>query len=285
MLTPVVVDLTLRLGRNPVPYLIGLGVATNVGSVATITGNPQNIIIGQSSGITYLTFLAYLAPVALIGLVICWLVIVIVYREEFRGELSLIELPPAHPYPPLLTRTLLVVAGLLIAFLLGLPIVTSACAAAGILLISRVRPAKLLALDWELLVMFTGLFVVTGAIEQSGLSDGLFDRFTDTLKSGIVPFTVATSALSNVISNVPAVLLLRSEMAAFPDPQKAWLTLAMASTLAGNLTLLGSAATLIVAELAQLRGVKLSFMAFLKVGVPVTILTLIVGMVWLSIMP
>jgi Na+/H+ antiporter NhaD/arsenite permease-like protein len=285
MLTPLIVDITLRLKRDPIPYLIGLGVATNVGSVATITGNPQNIIIGQSSRIPYLTFLAYLAPVAIVGLLICWLVIVLVYRTEFQCELPTVELPPPHPHRPLLARTLLVVGMLLVAFCLGLPVVTSACIAAGVLLISRIRPAKLLNLDWELLIMFAGLFVVTGAIEQSGLSAALFSQFRDFLQSGIVSFTLVVSALSNLVSNVPAVLLFRPEMVNFPNPQKAWLALAMASTLAGNLTLLGSAATLIVAELAQLRGVRLGFLAFLKVGVPVTILTLIVGMIWLSVVP
>jgi Na+/H+ antiporter NhaD/arsenite permease-like protein len=283
MLTPLLVDVALRLKRDPLPYLIGLGVATNVGSVATITGNPQNILIGQSSGISYLEFALHLTPVALIGLVICWGVIVLVYRAEFRGTLAEVELPPVRTYPPLLNRTSLVVVGMLVAFLLGLPIVTSACVAAGVLLISRLRPQKLLSLDYDLLLMFAGLFVVTGAIEKSGLSGLLFQQISPFLKSGIVPFTVATGAISNVVSNVPAVLLLRPEIPSFPDPKQAWLALAMASTLAGNLTLLGSAATLIVAELAAGRGVKLGFVAFLKVGVPVTILTLIVGMAWLSV--
>jgi Na+/H+ antiporter NhaD/arsenite permease-like protein len=92
-----------------------------------------------------------------------------------------------------------------------------------------------------------------------------------------------TALLSNLVSNVPAVLLFRPEMAAFPNPQQAWLTLAMASTLAGNLTLLGSAATLIVAEIAKGRGVTLGFWAFLRAGVPITILTLLVGIAWLSL--
>jgi len=131
MVTPIVVEMTLRLRRNPVPYLIGLAAATNVGSVATITGNPQNIIIGQASGISYLNFLAHLGPVALIGLCICWVVVVLVYREEFSGELPPVEMPPAYPYRPLLLRTVLAVCGLMIAFLLGAPIVTSACIAAG----------------------------------------------------------------------------------------------------------------------------------------------------------
>ncbi|HEX2621213.1 MAG TPA: SLC13 family permease, partial [Phototrophicaceae bacterium] len=190
MVTPLVVDLTQRLKRDPVPYLIGLGAAANIGSVATITGNPQNLIIGQASGIPYLTFAAYLAPVALMGLVICWGVIVVLYPAEFRGSsenqrLPDVKIPAPRPYTPLLNRILLITVGLMIAFLLGVPVVTAACVAAGLLLISRLRPQKLLQLDWDLLAFFAGLFVVTGAIEVSGLSTLMFTAAAPILKSGI----------------------------------------------------------------------------------------------------
>jgi Na+/H+ antiporter NhaD/arsenite permease-like protein len=281
MMTPLVVDITRRLERSVEPYLIGLGAAANIGSVATITGNPQNLIIGQASGISYLRFAAILTPVALIGLVIAWVVIVLLYREEFRGTLPQVELAPPRAYTPLLNRILLITAGLLIAFVIGIPVVTAACAAAGLLLISRLRPEKLLKLDWDLLAFFAGLFVVTGALETSGLSRLLFDLTAPVLHSGVPAFTGVVAVLSNVVSNVPAVLLLRPEMASFPNPEQAWLTLAMASTLAGNLTLLGSAATLIVAEVARQHGARLSFMPFLRAGVPITLLTLMVGVLWL----
>jgi Na+/H+ antiporter NhaD/arsenite permease-like protein len=284
MLTPLLVDITARLKRNPLPYLIGLGVATNVGSVATITGNPQNIIIGQSSKIPFVTFAMYLAPVALVGLLICWLVLVLIYREEFTGNpLPEADLPPPRPYTPLLARSIGVIGLMLAGFLLGAPVVTCACLAAGALLISRVRPGKLLDIDWELLVMFAGLFVVTGAIEVTGLSESLFQAAAPLLKSGIAQFSIVVGVLSNVVSNVPAVLLLRPQIPAFENPQQTWLVLAMASTLAGNFTLLGSAATLIVAELAALKGVKMGFIEFLKAGIPITILTMLAGIVWLMI--
>lgn len=283
MMTPLVVDLTLRLKRNPVPYLVGLATATNVGSTAAITGNPQNIIIGQASGIPYVTFLAYLAPVALLGMVVCWVVIVFVFRAEFRGTLEAIELPAVRTYPPLLNRSLLVVVGLMIAFLLGVPVTSAAAVAAGLLLISRVRPAKLLAIDWGLLAFFAGLFVVTGAIEVRGLSEAFFAAFEPVIQGGVASFSVATAILSNVVSNVPAVLLLSPQVSTMSNPQLGWLTLAMSSTLAGNLTLLGSAANLIVAELAAERGVKLSFMAYLKAGVSITLITLAIGIVWLML--
>ncbi len=283
MLTPLILDLTLRMKRDPVPYLIGLAVAANVGSVATITGNPQNLIIGQASGMSYLTFAAYLTPIALIGLCICWGVILLAFPAEFRESLPHVELPPPRPYTPLLARTLIVTVALMIAFFVGVPVVTAACCAAAVLLISRLRPRKLLALDWELLAFFAGLFAVTGALEASGISERLFDGLRPTMTSGIPAFTLVTAVLSNLISNVPAVLLLQTEISAFADTQQAWLVLAMASTLAGNFTLLGSAATLIVAEVAAARRTELAFVAYLRVGVPVTLLTLLTGVVWLSL--
>lgn len=283
MLTPLLIDLMARLRRNPMPYLIGLGVAANIGSVATITGNPQNLIIGQSSGIPYMTFLLHLGPVALVGLLIAWVVIVLIYPQEFSTPLENVVFPPPRPYTPLLQRVVPVIGALLIAFLAGAPIVTAACVAAGALLISRLRPTKLLHIDWELLALFAGLFVVTGALEVTGLSGVIFEATRPLLESGIVVFSVLVGILSNLVSNVPAVLLLRPHIDAFSNPDQTWLALAMASTLAGNFTLLGSAATLIVAELAALRGVRLSFMAFLKVGVPITLLTMLFGIVWLSI--
>lgn len=279
LFTPLVIRVTHRLQRDPVPYLIALAAAANIGSTATITGNPQNLIIGQASGIPYLTFLMYLAPVALAGLLICWLVIIWVFQAEFRTPLTPVELIEIYTYPPLLRRTGWVVIGLMIAFLAGLPIVSSACIAAGVLLVSRLRPTKLLDIDWELLAFFGGLFVVTGAIEITGISEDVFEVFAPVLEGGVVPLSLATAALSNLVSNVPAVLLLRSEI----DTQQGWLVLAMASTLAGNLTLLGSAANLIVAEIAAGRGVKVTFMAYLRAGVPITVLTILVGMVWLSV--
>ncbi|MEZ4670679.1 MAG: anion transporter [Anaerolineae bacterium] len=284
LFTPLVIELCIRLKRDPIPYLIGLATAANVGSVATITGNPQNLIIGQASHIPFLMFLAHLGPVALAGLGICWGIIVLVYPQEFNNKFANNSKLPSRgkTYPPLLNRTLLIVGGLMIAFLSGQPIVTSACVAAGLLLVSRIHPMKLLAIDWDLLAFFGGLFIVTGAIEVTGLSAKLFEVAAPVIRGGVAALSLTTGILSNIVSNVPAVLLLRPEIGTLPNSQQAWLTLAMSSTLAGNLTLLGSAATLIVAEVAATRGVKLSFMAYLKAGIPITILTMIVGIIWLS---
>ncbi|HEU4325529.1 MAG TPA: anion transporter [Roseiflexaceae bacterium] len=284
MLTPIVLELTGALRRNPVPYLLGLAVAANVGSAATITGNPQNIVIGSRSQIPYATFAGALAPVALIGLAICWLVIVLLYRAEFGpARLELPDEPPERVYRPLLRKTGAVVALLLVAFLAGVPVPLAAfLAAAALLATRRLRPERVFrTIDWNLLVFFAGLFVVTHSLETQGLSARLADLLTPLARAGLVPFGLVTVALSNLVSNVPAVLLLQGLVPSFPDQQRAWLMLAAASTLAGNLTLLGSVANLIMAELAARWGVRITFRAYLQVGLPVTVLTVAVALLWI----
>lgn len=285
MFTPLVIEVTLALRRNPIPYLVGLATAANIGSVATITGNPQNMLIGVASGLSFAAFSSYLLPVALVGLGLCWLVVVAVYREEFTA-VSLPALPPekVRTFSPLLNKSILATIGMLIAFLAGVPIPLAALAAASLLLITRrLKPNRVFReIDWTLLIFFGGLFMVTGAIESSGLSERLFAVMQPLAERGIGWLTAVSVLLSNTISNVPAVMLFRPLVPDFADPTTTWLTLAMATTLAGNLTLLGSVANLIVAESAAARGVKLTFGEYLRVGVPITLITLVWGVIWLS---
>ena len=286
MFTPLVLEVTSRLKRNPIPYLIGLVTAANIGSTATIIGNPQNMLIGMSSRIPFVDFLRALAPVSIIGLALAWGVLVLVYRSEFTTEhFERPEFASAPIDRTLLYKSLGLSALMLVAFVLGAPIPLAAlAAAAGLLVTRRINPDEVLAqVDWSLLVFFSGLFVVTGAISYTHWSDVLFAIGEPIARAGVAPLSIVTVILSNLISNVPAVLLFRPLVPQFADPTRVWLTLAMASTLAGNLTLLGSVANLIVAESARARGVKLSFVEYLKAGVPITLLTLLVGIVWLSI--
>ncbi|MDR3633099.1 MAG: SLC13 family permease, partial [Isosphaeraceae bacterium] len=168
-LTPLVLDLTRRLKRPPIPYLVGLATASNVGSVATITGNPQNIIIGSLSGISYLRFAARLAPIALIGLVITYFVVAWVYRGALStaGEVNGAEaLPVPRVHQPLLIKSVGVALFTVALFFAGQPIALVALGAAAVLMLGRVRPEKIYAaVDWPLLVMFCGLFVVVHAFE------------------------------------------------------------------------------------------------------------------------
>jgi Na+/H+ antiporter NhaD/arsenite permease-like protein len=282
MMTPLVLDTTRALHRNPLPYLLGLATAANVGSTATITGNPQNIVIGSASGISYGAFALALTPTALIGLAICWGVIVLIYRQEFAAASFVVpDRVPPRIYRPLLWKIALVIPAMLALFLAGVPVpLASFLAAAALLTTRRLKSERIFkTIDWGLLVFFAALFVVTGSLEAQGLTTELFALLQPVAQAGLAPFGLVAAALSNLISNVPAVLLLQHLVRAFPNPQRGWLMLAASSTLAGNLTLLGSVANLIVAELAARWGVQLTFREHLRVGVPVTLLTLLVALV------
>ncbi len=287
MLTPLVLELALALRRNPIPYLIGLVTAANIGSAATIVGNPQNMIIGVASQISFAAFVARLAPVSLIGLVLAWGVLVFVYRREITGTPfpDDISLPWEPIYRPLLRKSLIAVGLMLIAFLAGVPVALAALAAASLLLVTRrIKPQRVFnEVDFSLLVFFSGLFIVTGAIEHIGLSEQLFAIGRPLAGHGVLALSVVAAVLSNLVSNVPAVLLFRAFIPQLPDPHEAWLTLAMATTFAGNLTLLGSVANLIVAEIAKARGVHLGFGEYLKSGALITLLSLAWGVAWLSL--
>jgi len=283
--TPLVLDVTIALRRNPLPYLVGLVTAANIGSVATITGNPQNMLVGLSSGIGFVDFTLALAPVALVGLAVAWGVLIIVYRQEFRAvplatDVGITFATDAR----LLRKSLLATAVMVTALILGMPVPLAAAVAAALLLVTRrTDPERVFQeIDWGLLVFFCGLFVVTGAIETSGLGGMLFTLLRPYADGGALPLTAVSLLLSNLVSNVPAVMLFRPIVPSLADPTTVWLTLAMATTLAGNLTLLGSVANLIVAEIARKRGIHLSFVEYLKAGTAIAVLTLAFGVFWMS---
>ena len=283
--TPLVLDVTLALRRNPLPYLVGLVTAANIGSVATITGNPQNMLVGLSSGISFVAFTHALAPIAVAGLAIAWGVLVLVYRREFSGPplAAVVEVPVSGDRRTLI-KALIATGVMGITLVAGLPVPLAAAFAAAILLVTRrTAPEGVFQeIDWSLLVFFIGLFVVTGALEASGLSGQLFTVLHPYANGGPLPLTAVSVVLSNVVSNVPAVMLLLPIVPTLSNPAEAWLTVAMATTLAGNLTLIGSVANLIVAEIARRRGIELSFFEYLKAGTAIAILTLGFGILWLS---
>lgn len=285
MLTPLVLDVTLALRRNPLPYLVALVTAANIGSVAAITGNPQNMLVGMASGISFVDFTLALAPVALAGLAVIGLVIPLVYRAEFAHVVfSETYVLPGREYRPLLRKSILATVLMLVALVAGAPIPLAALLAAALLLFTRrLKPERVFReIDWGLLVFFAALFVVTGAIETSGLGGRLFALLRPWSDGGPAALTGVAVILSNLVSNVPAVMLFRPVVPTLADPPTAWLTLAMATTLAGNLTLLGSVANLIVAEIARHRGVKLGFVEYLKAGTPIAVLSLLLGIGWLA---
>ena len=283
--TPLVIDLTRLLRRNPLPYLIGLATSANIGSVATITGNPQNILIGVSSRIPFVTFLGSLGPVAVCGLALTWVILTQLYRHEFTQPWMEDELclPPVEFDRPLLQKCIVLVVLMFAGFLAGAPMPLFAILVAAMLMISRrIEPETIFTrIDWTLLVFFSSLFVVTGALEQTDAIQRILAQLTTwaDLTTGLA---LATALLSNLVSNVPAVLLLQPIVLQSTHPAQGWLVLAMASTLAGNLTLLGSVANLIVAEAAQGQGVKITFVEYLRAGIPITFLTILIGIAWLG---
>jgi Na+/H+ antiporter NhaD/arsenite permease-like protein len=281
VMTPLVLELVARVRRNPLPYLLAIATASNIGSVATITGNPQNIIIGSVSQIPYGAFAAALAPVAAIGLVIATLLIALIHRREFftRERLEKAAMP-THYHGRLMAKTLLVMAAMVVLFFLGQPPAKVAIVGGAFLLLTRrVKPEKIyIEIDWPLLVMFVGLFIVVAGFEKMVLTPdvtgaaGRLHLDDATVLAGI------TALLSNVVSNVPAVLVLKPFVSNLPDPQHAWLVIAMSATLAGNFTLVGSVANLIVAQRAKARGVEIGFWAYFKIGAPLTLATIAIGL-------
>jgi Na+/H+ antiporter NhaD/arsenite permease-like protein len=286
VMTPLVLDLVTRLKRQPVPYLLAVAMASNAGSVATITGNPQNIIIGAISHLTYLQFISALAPVAIVALVLTVLLIVAAHRDEFLTRDTFEALRPraVRYHRGLVIKTLVITLAMIVLFFAGLPVARVAILAGALLLVTRrVKPEKVyFDIDWPLLVMFAGLFIVVAGLEKTVIGPDAVAAIGRLNLAATPALSAVTAVLSNLVSNVPAVLVLKPFVAGFGDPDHAWLVVAMASTLAGNFALVGSVANLIVVERARREGVPISFWSYFRVGAPLTVLTIAFGAWWLS---
>jgi Na+/H+ antiporter NhaD/arsenite permease-like protein len=288
VMTPLVLDMVERLKRDPIPYLLAIAMASNIGSLATITGNPQNIIIGSISGIPYTTFAAALSPVAAFGLLVTAVLIAVVYRREFlSGARFEAEPAPQHYHKPLAIKTVLVTLAMVALFFLGQPVAKVAIVGGAFLLLTRrVSPAKIYReIDWPLLVMFVGLFVVVAGLEKTVITPHLAVLMNTLHFDNSAWLGLLTAVLSNIVSNVPAVLVLEPFLAHLHDPQRAWLVVAMTATLAGNFTLVGSVANLIVAQRAKAGGVEVSFWPYFVIGAPLTVVTIFAGLLWLGAGP
>ncbi len=282
-MVPFVLTVARRMGARPLPHLLAVATASNIGSVATITGNPQNMLIGSYSGISYRSFLVHLGPVAVVGLLLDWWII----RRLFARDLEADPAPaPAadalHFDRRRLRKPAIVVVAVVLGFLASVPPALMAAVGAAFLLITRtLEPRRLYdEIDWGLLVFFVGLFVIVGGAETAGLTSHLLDFARRWNLQSTAVFTVVTAALSNIVSNVPAVMLLKSVVPGFAHPHTGWLLLAMASTLAGNLTVTGSVANIIVVESARPQ-VDIRFRDYFRLGLPITAATLAFGTVWL----
>ncbi|MGQ9632642.1 MAG: SLC13 family permease [Bryobacteraceae bacterium] len=283
VLTPLVLEITERLERDPLPYLLGVAMASNAGSVATLTGNPQNMLIGYLSGISYRGFSAALAPVALISLILTFAVIVLLFPKEFRRRQRM-EIPEVRVRVNrvLLWKAVVVSAAMIGLFFWGWPVAKVAVVAGAVLLITRrVKPEKVYhEIDWQLLAMFAGLFIVVAGFEKTSVEEELAAAAARFRLDDVWVLSGWSALISNVVSNVPAVLLFAPLVRRLGDPRAGWLTLAMSSTLAGNLTLVGSVANLIVVQRVR-RHRRITFWEYCRVGIPVTLLTLAAGAAYL----
>lgn len=293
MLTPVLIGALVPLGVSPVPYLIALAMGANVGSALTFAGNPQVMLIGMWSGIPFGRYALGMLPVVGGGLVLTTGVLLVAYRRVLARPF------PVHPPSPaaavdrtLVFPALTLFAGAVISWLLGFSLPLVAVSAGAVMVaVARRDPAPALArIEWTLVLFFAALFVVMRGLEYSGAVNHLDDAVLGWASQGgewrlVTGISGAMLALSNLVSNVPAVILWRNVVPTLPDPELAWRVLAMSSTFAGNLLLIGSMANLIVAERAEARGVTISFSEYARVGIPVTLATLawgVLAMAWLS---
>ncbi|HEX3015953.1 MAG TPA: SLC13 family permease [Desulfobacteria bacterium] len=279
LFTPVVITVCRRAKINPVPFLLGVAVASNLGSAATLIGNPQNILIGSLAHLSFLWYMGVALPLALFGLVLAYLILVKSYHEELQVPLAIFPAEIHFVHRGLIRKGLAVLLLVVAGFVSGFePAVVAALGAAVLLVTRRIKPNKVYAgIDFNLLVIFIGLFVIVGGIEQSGLLTRILG--TKLLYQGLhLPeFIALTVILSNVVSNVPAVMLLKFVIPA-TNSAVWWANLAIFSTIAGNLTITGSIANLIVVELAKKNGIKISSLDYVKIGLPLTLVLTLSGL-------
>jgi Na+/H+ antiporter NhaD/arsenite permease-like protein len=242
------------------------------------------MLIGSVSQIGYLDFFVHLGPVALLGLFLDWALLYWIYlRQASPAAVPADSSVRQATHPPTM-KPVVVLVIVLAGFLLGVPPALMAAVGAAALLITRTTEPRLVydEVDWGLLVFFVGLFIIVGGAERAGLTRQLLQPFVAWNLHHVWTFSALSALLSNIVSNVPAVVLLKSLVPGFPDPRVGWLTLAMSSTLAGNLTITGSVANIIVVERASPQ-VHIGFREYFRLGLPLTVLTLTWGVLWLSL--
>jgi Na+/H+ antiporter NhaD/arsenite permease-like protein len=289
MFTPLVVAVIEEAALPPLPFLLGLASAANLGGVVTYTGNPQNMIVGTHAPISFAGYLLRMLPVGVLGLAVNAALLLWMFRRELGKE----PIAPPKGTAPTLDRRLagisLAMLGLvLVGFLARLPLAGTALAGGALLLLvsGRGHRPPLARVDFALLLFFASLFVVVAGLERSGALDQAFEwvvpHLGHTAAGQLGRFTILTVIGSNVFSNVPFVLLAVDLVPRLHDPTRGWLVLAMASTLAGNLTIFGSVANLIVLELAGRHG-RVGFWRFLRYGAVITGVTTSLGLAVLLI--
>jgi Na+/H+ antiporter NhaD/arsenite permease-like protein len=289
-LTPLVVAV-IRRGKLPLlPYLVALATSANIGSVATLVGNPQNMIIGHFSHISFPEFSRSLLPAAVVGLTINFFIL----RFGFRKMLRVTAIDGVDYLAPKLERGLfalvcVVLVSIFACFLAGLNLAWTAMAGAALVMVLARRDTHgvLKLVDWHLLLFFAALFIVVGGLSDTGLPEAIYSRlqaiFGSSAPAQAWNLTWFSVVGSNVFSNVPFVLVAGNWMARFAEPTLMWKVLALATTFAGNLTIVGSVANMIVVESAR-DHIQIGFWDYARFGIPITILTTAAGVVVLLVL-
>ncbi|NUN16052.1 MAG: anion transporter [Myxococcales bacterium] len=295
---PLLIGIIERHKLPALPFLLAIATSANTGSVATLVGNPQNMLCAKLGGLEFFPHLLQMTPIAIFGLAINHGVLAWMFRKELRGEIANpaqrenpgIADSETQELPQVLTPGVLtvfaVLFGTVVLYCIGSDLAwTSVGGCAALLLLRRPKQSEMLwqHIDGSILLFFAGLFVVVEGFVQSGATVWFFDRFPLSYfdqPGGIWGLSTLFLFGSNIVSNVPFIIVVRDQMATLLDPQQAWTLLAMASTLAGNLTLLGSVANIIVAEKARHIG-GIGFWDHARVGIPITLATTAVGILWL----
>ena len=282
LFTPVVLFICNKGNCPPIPHLLGLAMASNVGSALTFLGNPQNILIGSLSQITFFDYLKVASPISIFGLLLIYLFLSYKYKNDLVGNLEKAELTEVYFHHYLITKTLCTLILVIAFYMAGFDIVLLASLGAAFLLITRrVKPNKIYtSIDFNLLIIFIGLFVIVGGIESSGLLARLNYYLPREQMLDLNFFALVSIVLSNIVSNVPAVLLLQYYISP-EDANLKWQALALLTTFAGNLTIFGSIANLIVVEIAKKNNVHITAREYFRIGFPLTVILSVLCLIWL----
>lgn len=285
--TPILLIMIRERKLPAMPFLLALASSANVGSIMAFTGNPQNMIIGTISGIAYSKFFLLMLPIGIVTLYLNYYIISKMYKRELSGELIEIKAAENVKVKPLLKRSVTVtIAVILCFFMFKKSAWVAISGATALLLLARRDEADILKkIDWNLLLFFAGLFVVVGGLQISGVTEMAVEKTAgymgDNL-SGLWFFGIFTMIASNIVTNVPYVLLISDSVRAAASPEQFWFVLAFASTIAGNITIIGSVANVIVVERSK-ESCIITFWDFFKLGLPSTVINFIIGMSFLSL--
>ncbi|AWB10872.1 transporter, YbiR family [Thermodesulfobium acidiphilum] len=283
LFTPIIISICIRTKTYPIPFLLGIALASNIGSACSLIGNPQNIMIANLSKISFLQYFSKTFLLSIIGLFLISILLHFLYKDKLPKESLSIRYKKFVFHRYLVYKSISVLLFVIIGFLLNInQVVISSLGVAFLMLTKRIKSEKLIKeVDYSLLLTFIGLFIVIGAVEKSGIINIVINNLGFKIFDNIYLFAFLTAILSNIIGNVPSVMILHYFIPS-ENINYGWTILAMISTLAGNLTFTGSIANIIVAEIAKKNKIEIKFLDYLKIGFPTTLLLIILSLLTLK---